>query len=311
MSSWDTNPWSNFCNPYWELAGHNKWHKGTSEISTPLKIATEIHFHASHALKLPHYLSLLTEKPLGLLLSLVSLLSGGTMQPENIYSCILMVTGQVWESQKRIRIKTTHNYYQCFLTKPISTDLTKKSDSVLTNPNSEGGCAAFKFFIKLKHKVILSTFTNWFLLKALFIIHITQITLEHGIMALRHCNENQVSGSNPTRCLARLRVPTSLQGSQWPWGQNCRKPRGSHKVSEAGSSISCQSWSLVSQIAVKKTNYCRTDIFKYSFFLSTIFEWNQLDDSLHNSKSYSIFKNSLLNISRSVSKSIFNINNSF
>ena len=35
-----------------------------------------------------------------LLPSSVSLLSGGTMQPENTYSCILKVTGQVWESQK-------------------------------------------------------------------------------------------------------------------------------------------------------------------------------------------------------------------
>ena len=30
--------------------------------------------------------------------SSVSLLSGGTVQPENIYSCILKVTGQVLES---------------------------------------------------------------------------------------------------------------------------------------------------------------------------------------------------------------------
>ena len=35
-----------------------------------------------------------------LLPSLVSLLSGNTVQPENTYSCILKVTGQVWESQK-------------------------------------------------------------------------------------------------------------------------------------------------------------------------------------------------------------------
>ena len=150
------------------------------------------------------------------------------MRPEKIYSCFLKVTCQIWESQKKINIKTTHNYHQCYLTKPISTDLTKKSDSVLTNPNSEGGCAAFKFFIKSKHKVILSASTNWFLLKALLIIHVTQITLEHGIMALRHCNENQVSSSNPTRCSAWLSNPTSLQGSQWPLGQNCRKSSDSH-----------------------------------------------------------------------------------
>ena len=33
--------------------------------------------------------------------SLVYLLSGSTVQPENTYSCILNVTGQVLESQKR------------------------------------------------------------------------------------------------------------------------------------------------------------------------------------------------------------------
>ena len=36
-----------------------------------------------------------------LLPSLVSLLSGGTVQPENTYSRILKVTDEVWESQKK------------------------------------------------------------------------------------------------------------------------------------------------------------------------------------------------------------------
>ena len=36
-----------------------------------------------------------------LLPSLASLLSDGTVQPENAYSCILKETGQVWESQKK------------------------------------------------------------------------------------------------------------------------------------------------------------------------------------------------------------------
>ena len=44
--------------------------------------------------------------------SSVSLLSGGTVQPENSYSHILKVTGPVWESQKRISINTSHSYYQ-------------------------------------------------------------------------------------------------------------------------------------------------------------------------------------------------------
>ena len=36
-----------------------------------------------------------------LLPSLVSLLLGSTLQPENTYSRIVKVTGQVWESQKK------------------------------------------------------------------------------------------------------------------------------------------------------------------------------------------------------------------
>ena len=38
-----------------------------------------------------------------LLLSSVSLLSGGTVQPGNTYSCILKVIGQVCESEKKFK----------------------------------------------------------------------------------------------------------------------------------------------------------------------------------------------------------------
>ena len=41
------------------------------------------------------------EAPWSLLLSSVSLQSGGTVQPENTYSHILKVTGQLWVSQKK------------------------------------------------------------------------------------------------------------------------------------------------------------------------------------------------------------------
>ena len=44
---------------------------------------------------------------------LVSLLSGDTVQPENTYSRIAKVTGQVGENQKRISINTNHSYDQC------------------------------------------------------------------------------------------------------------------------------------------------------------------------------------------------------
>ena len=68
-----------------------------------------------------------------LLPSLVSLLSGSTMQPESTYSCILKVTGQVWESQKRTSITLITATTSVHLPKPVSTDLTIKLDSVLTN----------------------------------------------------------------------------------------------------------------------------------------------------------------------------------
>ena len=47
-----------------------------------------------------------------LLPSSVYLLSGGTVQPENTYSSILKVAGQVGESQKRISINTNRSYDQ-------------------------------------------------------------------------------------------------------------------------------------------------------------------------------------------------------
>ena len=55
--------------------------------------------------------------------------------------------------------------------------------------------------------------------------------------------------------------------------------------------------------------YCRTDIFKYSFFPYTIVEWNKLDANFKNAKSYMCFRNSLLKIGRSVQNSIYKIFN--
>ena len=57
--------------------------------------------------------------------SSVFLLPGGRVKPENTYSCILKVKGQVWESQNRINIsiliKATTNIH---LPKSVLTDLT-------------------------------------------------------------------------------------------------------------------------------------------------------------------------------------------
>ena len=56
-----------------------------------------------------------------------------------------------------------------------------------------------------------------------------------------------------------------------------------------------------------ETYYCRTDLFKYSFFPYTIVEWNKLDINLRNVKSFQIFRNSLLKIARLMQNSIFNV----
>ena len=96
-----------------------KWHPGISKISTPPEIAVEASW-----LLLP---------------SLVYVLSGGTVQPENNYSCIIKVISEFWKSWQRISINTNHSYHQPSSPKPVSTDLTIKSDPVLTNPIGKDG----------------------------------------------------------------------------------------------------------------------------------------------------------------------------
>ena len=56
-----------------------------------------------------------------------------------------------------------------------------------------------------------------------------------------------------------------------------------------------------------ETYYCRTDLFKYSFFPYTIVEWNKLDVTVRNAKSFFIFKNLLLKIGRPIQNLIFKI----
>ena len=58
-----------------------------------------------------------------------------------------------------------------------------------------------------------------------------------------------------------------------------------------------------------RTFYCRTDIFKYSYFPATIMKWNKRDEKLRKSQSLPYFKNALLKVGRSTAKSFYNINN--
>ena len=56
-----------------------------------------------------------------------------------------------------------------------------------------------------------------------------------------------------------------------------------------------------------ETYFCRTDLFKYSFFPYAIVEWNKLDVTVRNAKSFLIFKNLLLKIGRPIQNSVFKI----
>ena len=58
-----------------------------------------------------------------------------------------------------------------------------------------------------------------------------------------------------------------------------------------------------------ETFYCRTDVFKYSYFPHTISEWNKLDMQIRRSESFLSFKNCLLKIGRPTAKPTHNIHN--
>ena len=83
-------------------------------INTTGNSCRDAHPWMNMALKLSRYFYLLMQKPLGRYFQIRSFYyqAAHTVQPENTYSCILKVTGQVWESQKRISINTNHGYNQ-------------------------------------------------------------------------------------------------------------------------------------------------------------------------------------------------------
>ena len=57
------------------------------------------------------------------------------------------------------------------------------------------------------------------------------------------------------------------------------------------------------------TYYCRTDIFKNSFFPFTITEWKKLEIDIWKSKSYATFQSTLLKLGRPIERAIYSINN--
>ena len=140
---------------------HNKWHPGTMETSTPPEIAVGTHFHARHGTKLPSIFTcwwrsiLVPTSKFDLLITV----SGGTVQPENTYSCILKVIDQVCKSQKTIISKLITYTTSAHLPKPVSTDLTK-SDSILTSPKRKDGARLFDVIKHLANKVFLLSDTT-------------------------------------------------------------------------------------------------------------------------------------------------------
>ena len=148
-----------FCDPHWDLICHNKWHSRISEISPQLEIAVGTHFHAWHGTKttpvcLPVYLD--GEACCLLLPSLVSFLSSNTVRAGNTYSCILKVTGQVWQNKKRISIKTNHSYHQHSSSGVNLNWSTSKIWFTFNQPNREKWGASLVNVIKhLLYKVIL------------------------------------------------------------------------------------------------------------------------------------------------------------
>ena len=55
--------------------------------------------------------------------------------------------------------------------------------------------------------------------------------------------------------------------------------------------------------------YCRTDVFKYSYFPHAILEWNKLDMQIRTSESFLSFNNCLLKIGQPTAKPTCNIHN--
>ena len=107
-----------------------------SEISPKWKIAVGTHFHGQHETKTtPVFVPADGEASQSLCPSSIFSLpiSSNKVQSENTYSCAIKVKGQVWENKKQDTSKLITATTSIHLPKSVSTDLTMKSDSILTN----------------------------------------------------------------------------------------------------------------------------------------------------------------------------------
>ena len=125
VSLWDTNPWSNFRDPHWELICRKKWHPGTSEISMPAEVAAEPYFMCDMALKLYWQFYLLMEKPLGRYYQVRSpyyqMSQCNQKTPISVSSRWLVRSEKAQKEYTSTLIRPTTSVH---LFKPVSTDLT-------------------------------------------------------------------------------------------------------------------------------------------------------------------------------------------
>ena len=141
MSSWDTNPWSNFYDPHWELICLNKWHPGTSEISTPTKIAIGMHFyvwtwHQSYAGIFTWWWRSLLVATCKFGLLTIRQHSATKKTPIPVSSRWQVRPQKAKKGEASTLVTATTSVH---LPEPALTDLTIKPDPILTNPIGKNG----------------------------------------------------------------------------------------------------------------------------------------------------------------------------
>ena len=114
----------------WKLISRNKWHPRTTEISTPLEVAVGAHFHARHGTT-----NIRVFLPIGRYFQLQSPYSEVAQCNQQAPIPISPRRPVTFEKAKkewtsRLIIATTRIQPP----KLVSTDLTLKSDSILTSP---------------------------------------------------------------------------------------------------------------------------------------------------------------------------------
>ena len=162
MSSWDTNPLSNLCDPHWELICYNKWHPGTSEISTPPNSCRDTLPHAEMALKLPWYLYQLMEKCLGHYFQVWSpyyqVAQCNQKTPIPISSKWKVRSEKI---KKVISINTNHSYHQCPSPKSSFNWFNNKARFSFNQPNMKR-CGVKLVDVKhLPHRTVLLWHYHW------------------------------------------------------------------------------------------------------------------------------------------------------